>query len=976
MGMTAGNLTGMRFRIQNLGSSLKNLRVRARLSNLDTLSNGNFDPSGFSQLYLKNTTFTDTGWVSLQFTTPFQWDGISNLIIEVSYANGAAGTDNAVYGGDVGFAAALTNSGSDRCVTFHNGAYARVPVNPQLALLDTTISVSFWAFGIPQYQPQDGTCFEGLDSSGNRVINVHLPWSNSNIYWDAGNTGGSYDRINKAATVAEIEGRWNYWTFTKNAAAGSLKIYLNGVPWHSGTSLTRIMQPLNQLVIGKGNWSGAQSYEGRMDEFSIFGVELDTTTIQQYLGRPIDAMHPNYGDLLVYYPFDDGNYQFAVDSAPGGNDDATLISVDNALKSPDDLVYGFTESSIRPDVMFEMGSYLTSLDSVFVQDSVMNLSSEVVFFTDTINNIGVGVDTLYVWPAGYYNYSRNGDGIIVDSLWVAVDSSLYKDYFDYYNYFPQVIRFELARYITPYGNGLSLGNGWTWTFDVSDYRTLLSDSVHLSAGNWQELLDMKFLFVEGTPTREVYNIQNLWNGGFNYGQSGDPIESHLVPKSIVIPDSVAGARWKSRITGHGMDTPQNCAEFCPKHHYFKVDGVQQYDRLVWRDNCDLNPLFPQGGTWVYDRSNWCPGAEVWTYDMEISSFITPGDTVILDHDAQPYTSTGGWDYYQIEDQLVTYGPPNFSLDAAIVRVLSPTGDKMWARLNPICMDPSIVIRNNGTTPLTSLDIQYGIEGAVQSTYHWTGSLNFLEETTVALDSFVWAQGASAFTFAISEPNGGVDEYAFNDQARTAFTYPMLLPSTFVIALKTNNNPWENSYTLHDASGNLIHSRSGLTANTTYSDTLNLTEGCYEFRLLDSGEDGLTWWANTGQGNGSLRFRSATMTTQVYKNFGSDFGGEIYVQFTVGLSSSIQDYICTDHAKMSAYPNPATDKVTIDVDLPYVSDGAILIRDLLGNVVQSTLLEPCASATLEVDVSGLESGLYFVQLDTHRDLLSVKLVVAR
>ena len=77
---------------------------------------------------------------------------------------------------------------------------------------------------------------------------------------------------------------------------------------------------------------------------------------------------------------------------------------------------------------------------------------------------------------------------------------------------------------------------------------------------------------------------------------------------------------------------------------------------MWRNNCNLNPVYPQGGTWIYSRSNWCPGAEVWTYDFEVTPFITPGDTVVLDHDAQTYVHTGSWDYYQIEDQLVTYGP--------------------------------------------------------------------------------------------------------------------------------------------------------------------------------------------------------------------------------------------------------------------------------------------------------------------------------
>ena len=59
-------------------------------------------------------------------------------------------------------------------------------------------------------------------------------------------------------------------------------------------------------------------------------------------------------------------------------------------------------------------------------------------------------------------------------------------------------------YITLHGIGLTLDDdGWTWIFDVSDYVHLLRDSVQLEAGNWQELLDMKFAFIHGTPPRDV-----------------------------------------------------------------------------------------------------------------------------------------------------------------------------------------------------------------------------------------------------------------------------------------------------------------------------------------------------------------------------------------------------------------------------------------------------------------------------------------
>ncbi|MFH0865153.1 MAG: peptide-N-glycosidase F-related protein, partial [Bacteroidota bacterium] len=719
-GMGPGDITGIQFDLQSTGSMLKNLVVRMKACTLDSLSEDSFSASGFTEVYRINTLFAIAGWNSLQFLMPFSWDGTSNIIIEITYENSTAGNDNIVNTADAGYIAGLYKSDDDRCIAVHNGGFVSVPLNDSLNTIDSSITVSYWAYGNAQYQPQNGTCFEAVDSSGNRVINAHVPWSDSNVYWDAGNVGGSYDRINKAAAINEIEGQWNYWTFTKNVGTGSMKIYLNGNLWHSGTAKTRSMKEIKKFHIGKGTWSGSESYEGKMDEFAVFNVELDQAGIMENMHRCINASNPYYNNLVLYYKFDDGNFQIAADSAPSANPDALLMSIDNLLKGPDDYVCDFTLTTLRPNIIFEQGTFTSHTDSVFILDSTMNVPLQIITYTDSINNSGVAVDTFSVWQAAYYYYEYDVSGNITDSVFVTPDSTMILTYYDYYIKFPQVIRYELARYITPYGNGLSLGNGWTWTFDVTDYRTLLADSVHLAAGNWQELLDMRFLMIKGIPPRDVVSIQNLWNGGFNYGQSADPIESHLTPKQVFIPVNAFTARWKSRVTGHGMDTPQNCAEFCPKNHYYKIDGTQQFTKLVWRNNCDLNPLYPQGGTWVYDRSNWCPGAEVWTYDLEITPFISPGDSVILDHDAQPYTSTGGWDYYQIEDQLVTYGAPNFTLDAAIEDVFSPSSDKMWGRMNPICAKPKIMLKNNGSTILTSLTVTYGITGATPSVYNWTG----------------------------------------------------------------------------------------------------------------------------------------------------------------------------------------------------------------------------------------------------------------
>lgn len=971
-GMVAGNITGLRFNLSSYGSNINNLVIKIKHTAVDTLDATNPDLNGFTEVFRQNI-IPAAGLNHIAFLNAFNWNGTSNLLLEISFENNSVGTDNVVFSSDAGFKAGIFRNDNDRCASFHNGGFIPVFVTDSLQSIDSSISVSFHAFGDPDFQPQSGTCFEGVNANRNCVVNTHVPWSNLGVYWDAGNDGASYDRINKTATTAETEGKWNHWTFTKNATTGSMKIYLNGALWHSGTGKTRAFDKITTFLIGIGDWSGSESYEGRIDEFAVFKTELSAQEIADYNMKAIDASHPQYDKLIMHFPFNDGNGTTVTDMANGNTVVSYLAGASNPLKHPTDYIYGFSSTTFRPDVVFEQGVFNSHIDSVFVVDSTMTNPMQIIFYADSINNPGQPTGTIMVWPAGYYRYEFDATGVVIDSSYTTPDSIMYELYYDYYNYFPQVIRFELARYITPYGNGLSLGNGWTWTFDVSDYRTLLADSVRLAAGNWQELLDMKFLMIKGTPTRDVISIQNLWNGSFNYGDATNPIDTYLPAKKVLIPANAQSARWKSRITGHGMDSPQNCAEFCAKYHYFNVDGAQQFSKLVWRDNCDLNPLYPQGGTWVYDRANWCPGAEVWTYDFELTPYITPGDSLELDHNVEPYVHASGWDYYQIEDQLVTYGPPNFTLDAAIDNVLAPTTDKMWKRLNPICSAPVIVIRNNGSTLLTSLDINYGISGASSSVYHWTGNLAFLETETVELDTFAWAQGASAFEFSISNPNGGIDQYAQNNSWKSEFEYVPVMPSQFVVLLKTNNNPSENSYTVTDDQGNIIFQRQNMAANTTYSDTLNLTTGCYHFKLIDTGEDGLQWWANTSQGTGYLKFKSASSNIYLV-NFGADFGGETYMQFTVGLTNFTEQTSFTDVPLLKVYPNPADEQIMVDFNLPNISDGSIEICDMYGKLVYAEDFNNLYADSRIIDVNHLAEGIYFISVRTQKWLMTKKVAV--
>lgn len=444
---------------------------------------------------------------------------------------------------------------------------------------------------------------------------------------------------------------------------------------------------------------------------------------------------------------------------------------------------------------------------------------------------------------------------------------------------------EIGRFITPYGINLSLGpDGFTWVFDVTDYAPILHDVKRVTAGNSQELLDMKFVFIKGTPPRDPLSVTRLWTPG---SPSYDRIvhDSDLAPVQVTLNPEASMYRINTRPQGgnfNGGANTDNCAEFCDREHWIRVDGTERFRWNVWK-TCGLNPVYPQGGTWVFDRAGWCPGAIVNTQQHELTPFVTPGQTITVDYGIEnppQFVPYGHWVFWA---DLVAYGPPNFTLDASLEEIVAPSNVGLHSRRNPICAAPVIRIRNTGSTPLASLTVEYNIEGGEKYSYLWQGSLGFLEEAELALPVIPleeWEGGSGKFQARIMNPNGGTDEYARNNFAESEFELPPVHPGKFDIRLKTNKEAasqyeWE----LLDAEGMRIQGGNNLSDDTEYVFPVDLPKGCYTFRLVNRQGFGLDFFAVRAQlGSGSLRFASGASTL---KQFNPDFGSEVYYQFRVG-----------------------------------------------------------------------------------------------
>ncbi len=985
-GLLAGAITGLRFNVETAGSDLSNLEIKMKHVLVDDLNQNSFDEQNLETVYQQNTSFTSASWNSLNFITPFSWDGISNILVEIAYSNQSTGLDNTVKSSMTAYTSGIQSAGNDKYLSFNGPDIVKFDnASDIFSSVDEQITVSFWVNGDADFQPQNDHVFEAADAQNRRVVSTHLPWSNSRVYWDAGNSGsGSYDRIDKLATDSSFEGQWNHWAFTKNANTGDMKIYLNGALWHSGTGSTRSMAGIESFVIG-GNKNFASNYDGLIDEFRIWNVALDESTIAQWMAKDLDAGHPNYSNLILYLPFNEEGGFNALDLSP-------TAAVGNFIGIPQRSAFKGSEvfknvntTSLRPNVQFVQGQYDSHIETTIILDSIMREAVSLQLFED-FDNPAVQTDLQYVWEAGYsYLFDVNGNAI--DSTSNVSEATINQIITAYYGEpFEVVDRFELGRYITPYGINLDLGeDGFTWVFDVSDYATVLKGDKRLTAGNWQELLDLKFVFFEGTPPRDIIDIQNVYGGGgYNYNTS-DLINGNLEEKSFDLPSGTEMSKLKIRTTGHGFGGTLNCAEFCPRNNNIYINGTLSYVQELWRNDCGSNPLYPQGGTWIYDRANWCPGAEVTTDEYELTPFLTSGQPLTLQYQFQDgYTWNGGGStpYYRIETQLVTYGAPNFTNDASIEEIIAPNLEKFYLRKNPICGSPIIRIKNTGEANLTSLKIKYGIEDGASNTYTWTGNLAFFEETQVTLPPFnnngEWNTSTQIFFAEIIDNN---DNYEFNNYLESEFelTPDFYSYDYYVFNLLTNNAGGETSNTLKDEDGNIVTSGAGYFNNTLYSDTFFLENGCYSFQIKDSDGDGLSFWANN-DGSGSavlkgIRTNPITFSELIY-SFPVDFGNEITFNFTIGGINTDTEEPETFQPIIEMFPNPSSGLVNLKVQLAYSQDIRINVFDIVGHHVFQKELEKVSLEFVPLELSHLSPGIYNCSIETDQGVITKKMIISK
>ena len=170
----------------------------------------------------------------------------------------------------------------------------------------------------------------------------------------------------------------------------------------------------------------------------------------------------------------------------------------------------------------------------------------------------------------------------------------------------------------------------------------------------------------------------------------------------------------------------------------------------------------------------------YSYGLEKNHYITELDDDVWTHTGwvPGYTSVCGFDTIWGSVTVLNNDEKNFDIliplldviylrnepvDAGIETILSPVSNSCMASTTP-----EVLLKNYGVEPLTSVSINYQLNGGSVNTYNWSGNLMTDETAIVALSPITPLTGLNTLWVYTSNPNGGDDNRIGNAGARSQF----------------------------------------------------------------------------------------------------------------------------------------------------------------------------------------------------------------
>lgn len=268
--------------------------------------------------------------------------------------------------------------------------------------------------------------------------------------------------------------------------------------------------------------------------------------------------------------------------------------------------------------------------------------------------------------------------------------------------------------------------------------------------------------------------------------------------------------------------------------------------------------------------------------------------------------------------------------------------------------PSLVLRNTGTTTMTSAVITYNINGGTLSTFNWSGTLATNATANITLPTVTYGSGEQVFNASVTSINvGNADQYSPNDLIQESFKgLGTFNTPSVTLELQRDAYGSETTWSLLNVTTNTVVASGGPYTNSSslpalYTQSIPVSlNNCYRFTINDSQGDGIC----CAYLNGYYNLKTSTGDVIVT---GGTFTSQEVTSFSVQTLST-EDFGLNG---LVLYPNPANNVLNIALSNNSEPLDSYTIYNSLGQVIKQ--VKTVTEESLKIDTSNYAAGVYMI-----------------
>ena len=793
-GITGGPITSLAFDVATVqGTALQNFEIKAGHTPLSVMATGAW-VTNTVPVY-STTAYTEVlGWNTHNFSTPFIWNGIDNVVFEVCF-NNSSYTYNALtrYTPTTANSVAWRNSdAADICTTTPattasvNRPNMKIQGNvPGCNSISTPVVVIVTNIpavdaGIDQITSPTATISSNINTPVTVIIKNYgtshltsatIGWSidgvsQNPVPWTGNITGGQLSAPFQLANIPFAGGLHEIkaWTFNPN---GSIDMYaINDTAYNS---FAACMTGL--FTIGTtGNYPG-------------FNAAMQAVNSSGVCGNVIfDVLPGTYDEQLIINQV----------SGVGPNSTITFRSQNSNSAS---VILTYTGTSTSNAVLKLNGTDYFRFENITIKSSGATITRAVEIGNGANNNIFTGnkIETDVSTTSTYcpiYSTSTGKDrnnefsnnrisGGYYGIYWYGSSTNMkYNTKFTgntvidfyYYGIYLYYTDSSTVESNSVHNSGTSTASYGIYLSYNNNVQKITKNKVHLKAtsSNYcmylssnsnlatQPALVANNFISQEAGSGTVYGIYNSSTNNYNYYNNSINITSGS-------PTSTYGIYAPS---GSGLNVINNIsANLAGGYAYYVTTPAS----IILSNN---NDFYTTGSTLAY-YSKACANLDslrLVSGKDSASISINPNYSAIsnlhiinfdLDGKAIPLAQvTDDIDGDLRNVNIPDIGADEFVLpanDAGVLTISDPSSPS-----NPGINMVKAVIKNYGTSNLTSANINWQVNGVNQTPYNWTGNLPMGGVDTASIGTYNFIQGASTIKSWTRLPNGVTDQLNVND----------------------------------------------------------------------------------------------------------------------------------------------------------------------------------------------------------------------